>query len=602
MPSSDGLRQPIDVLRNAARGGQDRFLVGLADASERQRIASALSGEGFVQEVESISDALARLADESFDVAVLDVPEQRTGRDPLAASRELRPFTDVVLIAESDPTVCGEAFGREVAAVLPRPLPEVDALLRAYVKRLVGFRRSRTRGQLVLNAFAGIRAELTAVDADLAAALDELLADSRKAPSIVVLGDDELARAAGAEARSADTAPDAVVVSFAERDALDARLAEARARAAGAAVVVVDAAPATERLRDALYGGARAYLARPALPTLGRVAASAAARRHGEALGVRIVEVLARHGILSGHERTRTPAPHRDIDVSLIAAEAAPRAHTPVVPTGHEVLVVDDEAVVLTVLREALRRGGYRVTTAASAEEAMDLMQKRRFDLVLTDKNLPGASGLDVLRAARALTPSPAIVLITGYTSYDSAVEALDIGAHDYIEKPIRDVEDLRFRIRRALSRRDEQLARPKPKVVGSAAKTGDERVGRVLVVEVEGARRQLIADYLGKRHHVTAAKDGDEALSLLKRESFDLVLADRHLPGTSGLRVIEHAQRLLPHCASVLYTAYPSYDSVKEAFATGVDAYLVRPSEDLKKLAEKVAEALGGRGGILLG
>ena len=62
MPSSDGLRQPIDVLRNAARGGQERFLVGLADASERQRIASALSGEGFVQEVASISEALARLS------------------------------------------------------------------------------------------------------------------------------------------------------------------------------------------------------------------------------------------------------------------------------------------------------------------------------------------------------------------------------------------------------------------------------------------------------------------------------------------------------------------------------------------------------------
>ena len=600
MPSSDGLRQPIDVLRNAARGGQERFLVGLADAGERQRIASALSGEGFVQEVESISEALARLADESFDVAVLDVPEQRIGRDPLAASRELRPFTDVVLITESDPAGCGDAFGRQVAAVLPRPLPEVEALLRAYVKRLVGFRRSRTRGQLVLNAFAGVREALGEIDAELAAALAGLAGETRQAPSIVVLGDDELARAAGAQADEATA--DAVVVGFGEHDTLDARLAEARARAAGAAVIIVDAAPTTERLREALYGGARAYLPREALvglPMLGRVAAAAAMRRHGEALGVRIVEVLARHGILSGHERTRTPAPHRDIDVRLIADQAAPRAHTPVVPTGHEVLVVDDEAVVLTVLREALRRGGYRVTTAASAEEAIDLMHKRRFDLVLTDKNLPGASGLDVLRAARKLTPAPAIVLITGHTSYDSAVEALDIGAHDYIEKPIRDVEDLRFRIRRALSRRDEQLARPKPKSTGTGA---GERAGRVLVVEVEGARRQLIAEYLGKKHNVTAAKDGDEALALLKRESFDLVLADRHLPGTSGLRVIEHAQRLLPHCASVLYTAYPSYDSVKEAFATGVDAYLVRPSDDLKKLAEKVAEALGGRGGILLG
>ncbi|HEX4404897.1 MAG TPA: response regulator [Polyangia bacterium] len=600
MPSSDGLRQPIDVLRNAARGGQERFLVGLADAGERQRITSALSGEGFVQEVESISEALARLADESFDVAVLDVPEQRVGRDPLAASRELRPFTDVVLVTESDPAGCGDAFGRQVAAVLPRPLPEVEALLRAYVKRLVGFRRSRTRGQLVLNAFAGVREALGAIDAELATALAELAGETRQAPSIVVLGDDELARAAGAQADGATA--DAVVVGFGERDTLDARLAEARAKAAGAAVIIVDAAPTTERLREALYGGARAYLPREALvglPMLGRITAAAAMRRHGEALGVRIVEVLARHGILSGHERTRTPAPHRDIDVRLIADQAAPRAHTPVVPTGHEVLVVDDEAVVLTVLREALRRGGYRVTTAASAEEAIDLMHKRRFDLVLTDKNLPGASGLDVLRAARKLTPAPAIVLITGYTSYDSAVEALDIGAHDYIEKPIRDVEDLRFRIRRALSRRDEQLARPKPKTTVTGA---GERAGRVLVVEVEGARRQLIAEYLGKKHNVTTAKDGDEALALLKRESFDLVLADRHLPGTSGLRVIEHAQRLLPHCASVLYTAYPSYDSVKEAFATGVDAYLVRPSDDLKKLAEKVAEALGGRGGILLG
>ena len=123
-----------------------------------------------------------------------------------------------------------------------------------------------------------------------------------------------------------------------------------------------------------------------------------------------------------------------------------------------------------------------------------------------------------------------------------------------------------------------------------------------MLLVESEGPRRQLIAEFLGKTHHVTAAKDGDEALELLRRTHFDLVLADRHLPGVSGLRVIEHAQRLLPHCASVLYTAYPSYDSVQEAFAVGVDAYLVRPSDDLKKLGDKVGEALGGRGGILLG
>jgi len=601
MADADDPQGRLEALRNAARGGQERFLVALGQRQERERIAAALTSEGFVLEATSLSDALGRLADESFDLAILDLPSDhmdprvdgRSGRDPLAASRELRPFSDIVLIGDGDPVRTGQAFAREVAAVLPRPLPDVEVLLRAHIKRLAGFRRARTRGQLVLNAFAGIQDELRQSHPSLTAALDELAHHARQDPAIAVLGDDELARAAGAHSDAA--VPDAVVVDAQAKDDIEARLTEARARGAGAALVVIDAQSSPERLASAIYAGARAYLPRSAFDLVGRVAASAAARRHGEAVGVRIVELLARHGVLVGVERARPPTGPHDVDARLIADAATSRPHAAVVPTGHEVLVVDDEAVVLTVLREALRRGGYRVTTAASAEEAIDLMRKRRFDLVLTDKNLPGASGLDVLRAARTLNPAPAIVLITGYSSYDSAIEAMDVGALDYIEKPIRDVDDLRFRIRRALSRRDEQLARRKPSTTAGKS-------GRVLLVEVEGQRRQLLAEYLGKAHHVTSAKDGEEALALLKSNQFDLVLADRHLPGVSGLRVIEHAQQILPHCASVLYTAYPSYESVQEAFAAGVDAFLVRPSDDLKKLGEKVAEALGGRGGILLG
>ena len=367
-----------------------------------------------------------------------------------------------MLIGDGDPTRAGQAFAREVAAVLPKPLPEVDALLRAHVKRLAGFRRARTRGLLVLNAYGGIKDELAAAAPELGAALDALAQESKRDPTIIVLGDAELAEAAGTQRDDAN--PDVTVVEPA-RDRRAGRAARRGPRARGRARrwwwSTTRLPPSAWPARST--AGARAYLPRAALELLGRVAAAAAARRHGEALGVKIVEALGKHGILTGAERSRPPTPQRDVDVQLIADATTPRPHGAVVPTGHEVLVVDDEAVVLTVLREALRRGGYRVTTAASAEEAIDLMHKRRFDLVLTDKNLPGASGLDVLRAARNLNPAPAIVLITGYSSFDSAVEALDIGAHDYIEKPIRDVEDLRFRIRRALSRRDEQLARPKP-------------------------------------------------------------------------------------------------------------------------------------------
>jgi CheY-like chemotaxis protein len=585
-PRSAGL---FASLRAAAHVSQERFLVGMGNERERARVAEALGAEGTVLSPASVEQALDQLADESFEMAIFDVDPAGGQRNPATVARELRPFTDLIFVADGDPVRGTELFAREAAAVLPRPLPTSDALLRAHVRWLASCRRSRTRGLLLGNALKRHRDELRELEPALEAALSGIVAEAAQDPTVMVIGDSELLKIAGGTA--AETSPDVVVVGVGAADNLATRMHEARGRAAGAALVVVDAASTPERLAAALYGGARAYVERTLLPQLGRVVACTAVRRRGEVTGRRMVETLARFSVLDEQDRP-TPATPRDLDARLIADATASGGQF--VPSGHEVLVVDDEVVVLTVLREALRRGGYRVTTAASAEEAIDLMRKRRFDLVLTDKNLPGASGLEVLRVARTLDPAPAVVLITGYSSYDSAVEALDIGAHDYIEKPIRDVEQLRFRIRRALSRRDEQMARAR-------ASTQDS-TGRVLVVEVEGTRRQLIAEFLGRSYHVTAAANGDEALALLQKERYDVVLADRNLPGMSGLRVIEQAQRLLPHCASVLYTAYPSYDSIKEAFELGVDAYLVRPSEDLKKLAEKVAGALQSRGGILLG
>lgn len=594
-PGSAGL---FASLRSAARLAQESFLVGLADAGERARVVAALSAEGVVVELPSVEQALDRLGQEPFELAVLDAEGANGERDPFATARELRPFSDVVLVLKGNPERCSDFYEREVAALLTRPLPASDALLRAHLRWLASCRRGRTRELLLGNAVHTHSVALEANEPALASALAAALSERQRQPSIMVMGDAELAKLVGGGAVA--TSPDVVVVAVAAEDRMETRLREARSRAAGAAVVVVDATPDSERLGAAVYGGVRAYLGRSRMGEIGRIVASTASRRRAEVMGRQLVETLARFGVMDqAASAGSTPAAPPDVDAKLIADTAATEGGA-VVPSAHEVLVVDDEVVVLTVLREILRRGGYRVTTAASAEEAIDLMQRRRFDLVLTDKNLPGASGLEVLRVARTLDPQPAVVMITGYSSYDSAVEALDIGAQDYIEKPIRDVEALRFRIRRALSRRDEQLARAQASSKVDKARRGEK--GRVLVVEMEGPRRQLIADFLGRTFNVTAAANGDEALALIQNQRYDVVLADRNLPGMSGLRVIEQAQRLLPHCASVLYTAYPSYETVKEAFEAGVDGYLARPSEDLKALAEKVAGALRSRGGILLG
>jgi CheY-like chemotaxis protein len=590
-PSSAAL---FASLRSAARLVRERFLVGIADPVERSRVATALSAEGEVVTLASCDEALAKLAEESFELVVLD---QADPASPVfSRAREFRPLADVVLLVPGDPDACGELYASEASALLTRPLPVSDALLRAHIRWLASCRRARTRALMLGNAIERHRPELKSSEPALAAALHAVGEEGRRDPAVMVMGDADLIRLV--EGTTVQAAADVVVVGAAADDRVEVRLKDARSRAAGAAVVVVDAAPSPERLGAAVFGGVRAYLGRDLLPQIGRVIACAASRRRAEVMGRLLVETLARFGVMDQTERS-APAATQDLDARVIA-DATASGPVAVIPSSHEVLVVDDEVVVLTVLREILRRGGYRVTTAASAEEAMELMRKRHFDLVLTDKNLPGASGLEVLRAARALDPPPAVVMITGYSSYDSAVEALDIGAQDYIEKPIRDAENLRFRIRRALTRRDEQLARTRATQKLQNDRHGSR--GRVLVVEVEGTRRQVLDEYLGRFYEVSAVANGDEALTLLQKEHFDVVLADRNLPGMSGLRVIEQAQRLLPHCASVLYTAYPSYESVKEAFELGVDAYLARPSEDLKSLAEKIAGALRSRGGILLG
>jgi CheY-like chemotaxis protein len=584
-----GYPEVIEALRAAARLSKERFLVGVGNVADRTRISASLEAEGEVIELASPDAALERLAEESFELVVLD--EGDGERNLLAKAREIRPFADVVPIIVGDPARAATMFASEAAAVLPRPLPASDALVRAHLRYLASCRRARTRALMLTHVIANNRAALRTVQPALEAALVSLVEASKQAPVVSVLGDGELARVAGGAPSQGQA--DVIVVGLGTADRVELRLREARDRASGAAVVAVDSVPSQERLSAAVYGGVRAYLGRDLLPHLGRVVAAAAMRRRAELTGRLMAETLTRFGVMEDAARPVAPT-SLDLDARLIA-DAASSGPTPIVPSAHEVLVVDDEVVVLTVLRELLRRSGYRVTTAASAEEAIELMQKRSFDLVLTDKNLPGASGLEVLRIARGLDPPPAVVMITGYSSYDSAVTALDIGAQDYIEKPIRDVEALRFRIRRALSRRNEQLARNH-----EAGK--QQKQARIMVVELDPNRRQLISEFLGQSYQVTNATNGEEALELLQKSQFDLVIADRNLPGMSGLRVIEQAHRLLPHCASVLYTAYPSYETVKEAFDLGVDAYLVRPNQDLALLAERVAGALRSHGGILLG
>ena len=117
------------------------------------------------------------------------------------------------------------------------------------------------------------------------------------------------------------------------------------------------------------------------------------------------------------------------------------------------ILVVDDDAVIREGLRRVLTMEGYEVETQPNGRAALDQLQERNFDLLITDLKMPGMSGLEVLQAVRVLQPEMPIILITGYAAIDNAVEVMQKGAADYLAKPFGN-EEIVAKVRRALETR----------------------------------------------------------------------------------------------------------------------------------------------------
>ena len=118
------------------------------------------------------------------------------------------------------------------------------------------------------------------------------------------------------------------------------------------------------------------------------------------------------------------------------------------------ILVVDDEEGLRAFLRDALAGSGHDVTGAADGEEAERLARAEVFELVVTDLKMPRKDGLSLLRDLRERDPEIEVIVLTAHGSVDSAVEAMKLGAFDYLQKPISSPAELRLIAERALERR----------------------------------------------------------------------------------------------------------------------------------------------------
>ena len=118
--------------------------------------------------------------------------------------------------------------------------------------------------------------------------------------------------------------------------------------------------------------------------------------------------------------------------------------------SSERILVVDDELFVRELLLEFLSTEGYEVSLADSGEKAVELMQTQPAEVVLVDLKMPGMDGIETFKQIKKIAPDTLAIIMTGYPTIESSIEALRQGAYDYVVKPFK-LNDLKTSIEKAL-------------------------------------------------------------------------------------------------------------------------------------------------------
>lgn len=185
---------------------------------------------------------------------------------------------------------------------------------------------------------------------------------------------------------------------------------------------------------------------------------------------------------------------------------------------GAKVLVIDDEEALRSSVAKIITRLGHEVRTSANATQGLDRLAREPFDVVLTDFRLPDLDGLEVLERARAIRPDAEVVLFTGFGSIPLAVQAVKLGAYDFITKPVKRA-DLERVITRAIEKQalaaenrrlrlqlDDTRRSPLDRIVGTSEAMQDvlrviEQVApstaTVLIEGPSGTGKELVAEAL---------------------------------------------------------------------------------------------------------
>lgn len=117
------------------------------------------------------------------------------------------------------------------------------------------------------------------------------------------------------------------------------------------------------------------------------------------------------------------------------------------------VLLVDDELEFLETLVKRLKKRGLNIRTAQSGEEALDITREKKIDVAVLDVRMPGIDGIQTLREIKKIDPLMEVIMLTGHASVEVAIEGMELGAFDYLMKPM-DINELFYKLQDAYKKR----------------------------------------------------------------------------------------------------------------------------------------------------
>jgi len=282
------------------------------------------------------------------------------------------------------------------------------------------------------------------------------------------------------------------------------------------------------------------------------------------------------------------------------------------------VLIVDNEKDLAGMLSLIIKDLGTEVAVANGGKECLEILVKQDFDVVILDVWMPGLNGIKTLKEIKKGYPLVEVIILTGHGTVHDAVQAMKIGAFDYLLKPV-DYDELLSKLEAAATRKHKQEERIKKADTQSFFQEETERreeglsiqedvhtepikqksklnsskiPANVLIVDDEKEFVEMLALRLETAgEDVLSAYSGNECLEILNQKEIGVVLLDIEMPGMGGIETLKKIKEKYPLVEVIILTAYATIETAVQGMKLGAYDYLLKPP-DFVEIKSKLKSA----------